>query len=143
MNDKYPIRIHRRDDQGVTTFLATTALVKLADSPDQLQAQLRESAAAYARALAEARAALAEAKRDARERSRAYWRVGKAIRDFEAFLDATGFYLVAQTETFARDLELHPGSLRKILAFQSKFPDASALDSHKAWTRYRDPDGKA
>ena len=143
MNDKYPIRIHRRDDQGVTTFLATTALVKLADSPEQLQAQLREGAAAYTHALAEARAALAEAKRDASARARAYWRVGKSIHDFEAFLDAAGFYLVAQTETFARDLEVHPGSLRKILAFQSKFPDASTLDSQKVWTRYRDRGGKA
>jgi phytoene dehydrogenase-like protein len=143
VTDKFPVRIHRRDDGGAATFLATTALVKLADSPEQVQAQLRESAAAYSHALTEACAALAEARHDASARARAYWRVGKSIRDFEAFLDAAGFYLVAQTETFARDLGVHPGSLRKILAFQSKFPDASMLDEQKAWTRYRDRDGKA
>jgi hypothetical protein len=42
MMQRFPIHIHRRDENGVATFLATTALVKLADAPDQLQAQLRD-----------------------------------------------------------------------------------------------------
>ncbi len=142
MTDKFPVRIHRRDDNGVATFRATTALVKLVATPAQLQSQLLDFAEAYARTLAEARAALDDAKHDARERARAYWRVGKAIRDFETSLDAAGFYLVGQTETFARDLGLHPGSLRKILAFQQHHPDANALDPGMAWTQYRDRRGK-
>jgi hypothetical protein len=140
MSDRFPIYIHRRDDaaSGTTKFLATTALVKLADAPEQLQTQLEEWADAYARTLDEARAALADARRDVRERTRAYWRVGEAIRDFDASLDAAGFYLVGQTETFARDLGLHPGSLRKILAFHRRNADPNALDAQAAWTQYRE-----
>jgi len=138
MTDKFPVRIHRREDNGVATFRATTALVKLAATPAQLQSQLLDFAEAYARTLAEARAALDAAKHDARERARAYWRVGKAIRDFETSLDAAGFYLVGQTETFARDLGLHPGSLRKIRAFQQRNPDLSALGAGKRWSAYRE-----
>ncbi len=140
MSERFPIYIHRRDDvaNGATKFLATTALVKLAVAPEQLQAQLLDLAEAYARALNETRAALDEARRDSRERSRAYWRAGKAIRDFEALFAAAGFYLVGQTATFARDLGVHPGSLRKILAFQRRNADPSALDAQTAWTRYRE-----
>ncbi|HEX7593527.1 MAG TPA: hypothetical protein VF429_05075 [Anaerolineae bacterium] len=138
MNERFPIHIHRRDENGTRKFLATTALVKLADSPDRLQAQLGELADTYARAVEVARLELDVARRDQGERTRAYWRVGKAIRDFEATLDAAGFYLVSQTDTFARDLALHSGSLRKILAFQKRFPEVDALDSQTAWMRYRE-----
>lgn len=55
----------------------------------------------------------------------------------EAALDTAGFYLVSQTDTFARDL-VHPGSLRKIFAFQKKFPAEDVLDSQMAWMRYRE-----
>ena len=140
MSERFPIYIHRRDDaaNGATKFLATTALVKLAVAPEQLQAQLLDLAEVYARALNETRAALEDARRDSREHTRAYWRAGKAIREFEASLDAAGFYLVGQTATFARDLGVHPGSLRKILAFQRRNADPSALDTQTAWTQYRE-----
>lgn len=138
MNERFPIHIHRRDENGATKFLATTALVKLADSPDRLQAQLRDLTDTYARAVEAARHELDAARRDQGERARAYWRVGKAVRNFEATLDAAGFYLVSQTDTFARDLAVHPGSLRKILAFQKRFPEVDALDSQTAWMRYRE-----
>ncbi len=140
MSERFPIYIHRRDDaaNGATKFLATTALVKLAVAPEQLRVQLLDLAEAYARALNETRAALDEARRDSRERSRAYWRAGKVIRDFEASLAAAGFYLVGQTATFARDLGVHQGSLRKILAFQRRNADPRALDAQTAWTRYRE-----
>jgi len=130
MTQRFPIHIHRRAENGVTTFRATTALVKLADAPDQVQAQLREWSDAYARALAAARAALDEGKR---ERARAYWRVGKAICDFEAALDRAGFYLAGQTATFARDLGLNAGTLRKILAFYRRNADADALRADSPW----------
>jgi hypothetical protein len=132
MTQRFPIRIHRRDENGVTTFRATTALVKLADAPDQVQAQLREWSEAYARTLVEARVALDDAKR---ERARAYWRVGKTICDFEASLGRAGFYLVGQTATFARDLGLNAGTLRKILAFYRRNVDASALRDDTPWRR--------
>lgn len=140
MSDRFPIYIHRRDDaaSGTTKYLATTTLVKLAAAPEQLQVQLEELADVYARTLGEAQTALDDARRDARQRTRAYWRVGKAIRDFDASLDAAGFYLVGQTETFARDLGLHQGSLRKILAFHRRNADPNALDAQAAWTRYRE-----
>ncbi len=127
MNQRFPIHIHRRAENGVTTFLATTALVKLADAPDQVQAQLRDFADAYARTLAEARAALDD--------SRAYWRVGKAIYDFEASLGGAGFYLAGQTATFARDLGLNAGTLRKVLAFYRRNADANALRADSPWRR--------
>lgn len=138
MSKRYPVRIHRRDDRGAPRFRATTALEKLADAPEQLEAQLRDLVDAYTRALATAQAALADAKRAPRERTRAYWRVGQAIRDFETTLAAAGFYLVAQTATFARDLGVHQGSLRKVLAFHRQFPDAAALDPQMKWSGYRE-----
>ncbi|MEW5720214.1 MAG: hypothetical protein AB1817_16430 [Chloroflexota bacterium] len=134
MNQRFPIHIHRRDENGATTFLATTALVKLADAPDQLQAQLRDFADAYVRVVAEARAALDDARG---ERQRAYWRVGKAIYDFEATLGGAGFYLAGQTATFARDLGLNAGTLRKILAFYRRNADVSALRADSPWRRSR------
>lgn len=138
MNEKYPIHIHRREDaaSGAPKFLVTTALVKLTVSPDLVQAQLGDLAEAYTRAIAEAHAALSVAKRDAKERARAYWRVGKALRDFEAALGAAGFYLVRQTETFARDLGMHPGALRKVLTFQKKFSDPNQIDPSARWSQY-------
>lgn len=131
MTPRFPIRIHRRDENGVTTFLATTAFVQVATAPEQTQARLREFGAAYARALAAARAAL-----DARgERQRAYWRVGKAIYDFQAALAAAGFYLAGQTATFARDLGLNAGTLRRILAFYRRNAEAGALRGDSPWRK--------
>ncbi len=138
MSARFPIHIHRREEDGVTTFLATTSLTQLVISPERLDARLREVAAMYTRALADARAALDRARGDTSERARAYWRVAEAIRAFEASLDTVGFYLVGQTATFARDLGIHPGSLRKVLAFQRRHPDADALDAHARWTLYRE-----
>jgi hypothetical protein len=132
MNKRFPIRIHRRDENGASTFLATTALVKLTDAPDQVQAQLREWGDAYARVVVEARAALNEARG---ERQRAYWRIGKAIYDFEAALGGAGFYLAAQTATFARDLGLNAGTLRKILAFYRRNAGARAVRGDSPWRR--------
>jgi hypothetical protein len=131
MTPRFPIHIHRREENGVTTFLATTALAKLADAPDRVQAQLRDFADAYARALAEARAALG----DSREGQRAYWRIGKTICDFEASLGKAGFYLVGQTAAFARDLDLNAGTLRKIIAFYRRNGDARALRDDTPWRR--------
>jgi hypothetical protein len=68
-------------------------------------------------------------------RARAYWRVGKAICDFEASLDGAGFYLAGQTETFARDLGLNAGTLRKILAFYRRHADANVLRGDSPWRR--------
>lgn len=129
MNKLFPIQIHRRDEK----FIATTALEKLADDPDRINAQLRDFADAYAHALAEARAAREDGKHDARERARGYWRIGQAIRDFENALKTAGFYLPGQTGIFARELGLNAGTLRKILAFHRNNPDEHAQDARSIW----------
>ncbi len=128
MTKRFPIRIHRREQNGAVTFLATTALEKLADDPDRTNAQLREFAEAYTRAVASARAALTRAPRNRAER---YGRVGEAIREFERVIGAAGFYLFARTETFARDLGINAGSLRRILASQRKTPSAGRVERKK------------
>ncbi|MBI5303806.1 MAG: hypothetical protein HY868_16845 [Chloroflexi bacterium] len=134
MKQLFPIQIHWRDGK----ITATTAVAKLADDPDRVNAQLRDFAEAYTSALANARNAHADAKRDAPNRPRAYWRIGQAIGEFDATLRAAGFYLPAQNATFARDLGMHEGSLRKILAFYRRTPDANALDPVKGWYGYRE-----
>jgi hypothetical protein len=125
MNKVFPIQLHQRDEN----FIATTALAKLAEDPDRINAQLRELADAYARAIAEAHAALNALQRGAPERGRAFWRVGQIIEEFERALQSTGFYLPAQTATFARDLGMAEGTLRKITAFHRRNPDVNALDA--------------
>ncbi len=138
MSAKYPIHIHRREDAtgGAPKFLATTALVKLAAAPADTQAQLHELAAAYTRTLGEAHAHLEIAQRETRERARAYWRVAQTLHAFEATLDAAGFYLAQQTETFARDLGMHPGALRKIFTFHKKISDPNQIDPSVRWSHY-------
>ncbi len=137
MNERFPIHIHRRNENGTRKFLATTALVKLADSPDQLQAQLREIADTYARAVEVVRLELDVARRDKGERARTGASAGRSAT-LKRRSTRRGVYLVSQTDTFARDLALHAGSLRKILAFQKRFPEVDALDSQTAWMHYRE-----
>jgi len=126
MNKLYPIQLHRRDEK----IIATTALAKLAEDPDRVNAQLRECADAYTRAINEARLARAQIRS---ERAHAYWRIGQAIHEFDATLRDAGFYLPAQTATFARDLGMHEGSLRKIIALHRQHPEMNSLDKTKSW----------
>ncbi len=132
MTKRFPLRIHRREQNGAVTFLATTALAKLADDPDRTNALLRDFAAAYTRALARVRDALAEGKRARGEKARRDARVGQAIQEFENTLGAAGFYLFARTETFARDLGVNAGWLRKMIAFQRKTPSAGRGGERKS-----------
>jgi hypothetical protein len=135
MMKRYPLRIHRREQNGAVTFLATTALAKLADDPDRTNAQLRDFAGAYARARASARDAIVAGKRARGEKSRRDARVGQAIRDFEEEIGAAGFYLFARTETFARDLGVNAGWLRKIIALQQKTVSAGRGEGKKKRAR--------
>ena len=130
MNARYAVRIHRRGDR----FVATTALEKLASDPGRIDAQLRDIADAYARAVAAFREALADGQRGARGRGAAYWRAGQTIVDFENALSAAGFYLVTQNAAFARDLGMNAGTLRKIIAYRRRNPDVNALDATSYWT---------
>jgi hypothetical protein len=125
MNKLFPIQLHQRDEK----FIATTALTKLAEDPDRTNAQLHELAEQYTHAIAEVRAALATIQRGAPERGRAFWSVGQIIEEFERALQSTGFYLPAQAATFARDLGMAEGTLRKITAFHRRNPDVNALDA--------------
>jgi len=67
-------------------------------------------------------------------------RRGASARQFAtwATLGGAGFYLAGQTTTFARDLGLNAGTLRKILAFHRRNPDDSALQGDTPWRRGRD-----
>ena len=136
MNKLYPIQLHRRDEK----MIATTSLEKLAEDPDRVNAQLREFAEAYTRAINAARLARAQIRN---ERAHAYWRIGQAIHEFEKMLREAGFYLPAQTATFARDLGMHEASVRKMVAFHHNNPDANTLDAGKHQSAYRPRKPKA
>jgi len=129
MNPLFPIHIHRRDND----FRATTALEKLASDPDRVNAQLRDIADTYARAITTVQEALADAKRGSNNRGIAYWRAGQTIIDFEIILNAAGFYLAAQNATFARDLGMAEGTFRRFIAFRRRNPDVNALDLDDPW----------
>ncbi len=138
MNKLFPIQIHRRDDH----FVATTALEKLASDPDRINAQLRDLADSYTRAITTAREALAEAKRNPSARAEAYWRAGQAILIFEKALNEIGFYLPAQNATCARDLGMAEGTFRRFIAFRRRNPNPNALDADDPWRPPRQRDLK-
>jgi hypothetical protein len=138
MKYRYPLKIHKIEKKGKTFYKAAAAIEKLRVSSGNFFAELKCAEIDYEITLATAKKALSLSAANKRSDPRAYWFVGKALNDYLARLEEMGFYLLKQNRTFSRDLGISESSVKKILAFQRRYPNLTMIDSSIPWSRYRD-----
>lgn len=141
MKSSFPVVIQRLESKDGARFRATTSIDRLSTSTRSVEQDLHAVELDYTIMLATVREALHQAAQDKRRKDpRIYWYAGEAILAMLKRLQESGFYLVRQNATIARDVgfKLSSSSLGKILAFRRRFPRITDVDPQIPWSRYRD-----
>ena len=135
---QYPVVLEvKQTDKGLRVK-ASTGIDKALEGAEGLHAQLRCVEIDYAATLAAVQACLGSAGSGRYKDPRAYWFAGKHLADFIARLEVQGFYLVDKNKAPARHLAISRASVEKMVAFYSRYPDPTKIDTSIPWSRYRD-----
>jgi len=134
----FPVRIHRFEEEEGTRFKAATSVDRLSKVSIPVERQLEAIEMAYSIALAGAREAIRMSTVGEKTDPRAFWLVGRQLKEFGAFLEEMGFYLDEETSTFSRDLGIPESSLAKIRAFHGRLPGILQIDPAVSWNKYRE-----
>jgi len=138
MTIKFPIKIHRLEQNGTVRFKVATNLEKAQQDLLRTKRQLSWAETDYQLTVLAAKASLQQATRSFRRDPRAYWHMAFILDGFLRRLGNAGYYLPHFSTMFARDIGFSSSSMGKILLFFKRFPDPSELDPAVPWKRYRD-----
>jgi len=136
MKSKYPINITILDKPEKSYIISTS--IETLHNFMNLRLELSFIESDYIFLTETLKRILSVLSKEKKKDPRLFWLIGDFINKYLDRLSDLGYYLMNQNKTISRDIEISESSIKKIMAFRSRFPKISSVDPLISWEKYRE-----